>query len=116
MRMQCKGAGWLDWFQPKQNITGECDGMVFTGSGCGTWAIGVYRVVYLAEKRQERRSTQVDIQALVQYARHAQGKFGNRGVEFGAVFRHHLVAALHGAHRGVNRGTAGVLEAFARLE
>ena len=64
MRRQCKGAGWLDWYQPKQNITGECDGMVFTGSGCGTWAIGVYRVVYLAEKRQERRSTQVASQLL----------------------------------------------------
>lgn len=116
MRMQCKGAGRLDWFQLKQYITGECDGMVITRSGGSAWATGVYCVVYLAEKRQEKRSAPVAIQTLVQYARHAQGEFGYRGVELGAVFGDHLVTALHGAYRGVNRRAAGVFEAFARLE
>lgn len=63
--MQGKGVGCPDWFQTKQNITGECDGMVLIRSGSGAWAASVYRVVYLAEKRQERRSTQVVVQALV---------------------------------------------------
>lgn len=55
MRIRCKGVARFDWFQLKQNITGDCDGMVVTRSGNCAWVIDLYCVVYLAEERQEGR-------------------------------------------------------------
>ena len=49
----------------------------------------------------------------MQYARHGKSKHGNLRVEVLAVFRYHLVAAVHGAHRRRDRGAAGVFKALA---
>ena len=51
----------------------------------------------------------------VQNAGHRKRELGDFGVELDAVFRYHLVAALHGADWRRHRGSAAVFEAFARL-
>ena len=52
----------------------------------------------------------------MQHPRHGQCELGNSRFELGAVFGHHLVAALHGADRRGQGAAAGVFEAFSRFE
>lgn len=52
----------------------------------------------------------------MQYPRYAQDKFRNGRVEAKAVFRHHLITALHRSYRGGNSGAACIFKAVARLQ
>ena len=58
----------------------------------------------------------MSLRQAVQHVRHGEGKGFDRRIEVDALFGAHLIAALHGANRCRQRGTAGIAEILSRLE
>jgi len=73
-----------------------------------------------ASRRRERlvchsASNQHSDRPLVQYPRHRQRKFRHDSVKAGAILRHHLISAAHGANNGVDRGSGCVFKMLPRF-